>query len=103
MGKVNYDDLREYIDEGGKIEKCKVIENADWELEIGVIYEQQAGIEDSPLLIFDKVKGYPKGYRVVANFIHTPRRFALMTGLPLEATGVQMVQEWRKKMKGGIK
>ena len=26
-----------------------------------------------------------------------------MTGLPLEATGVQMVQEWRKKMKGGIK
>src|SRR5512141_327921 len=100
MGNVTYNDLREYIDEVGKIDKYQVIENADWEQEIGVLTEQLAGVEGSPLLIFDKVKGYPKGYRVVSNFIHTPRRFALMTGLPLEATGVQLVQEWRKKMKG---
>jgi UbiD family decarboxylase len=103
MGNIKYDDLREYIDEVGKVDEVKIIEGADWEKEIGILTEVGAGIEGSPLLIFDKVKDYPKGYRVVSNFIHTPRRFALMTGLPLEATGVQLVQAWREKMKGGIK
>lgn len=102
MAGIKYNDLREYIDEVNKVDKSKIIEGVDWDLEIGIITERLATLEDTPLLIFDKIKGYPQGYRVVSNVIKTPRRFSLMVGLPLESKGVELVKAWRKKMKAGI-
>ncbi|MDP2645722.1 MAG: UbiD family decarboxylase [Desulfobacterales bacterium] len=103
MAEISYNDLREYIEQIEKIDRCQVIEGADWDLEIGVLLEAKAAIQDSPLLIFDKIKGYKQGYRIASNVIHTPRRFAFMTGLPLEAKGVELVQAWRERVKAGIK
>ncbi|MFC1870476.1 hypothetical protein ACFLYE_04340 [Chloroflexota bacterium] len=54
-------DLREFISKAEELGECEVIEGADWDLEIGAIGQLQSEFPDSPLLVFDKVKGYPIG------------------------------------------
>ncbi|MFB3885850.1 MAG: UbiD family decarboxylase [Thermodesulfobacteriota bacterium] len=103
MAEIMFNDLREYIREVKKVDRCKIFEGADWDLEIGTLTEIEASDPNSPLLIFDQIKGYLPGYRVVTNFIHTPRRFALMTGLPAGATAMDLVKAWRQKVKPGFK
>ncbi len=61
---MEFRDIREFIDICDQIGEKRVIEGADWDLEIGAITELNAEIEGSPLLLFDKVKGYPAGFRV---------------------------------------
>ena len=44
----------------------KVIRDADWELEIGALTETVSEmIDEPPALMFDEIKGYPKGFRVL--------------------------------------
>ena len=50
-----FDDLRDYIDKVKEIGGCKVVEGADWNLEIGAITAWQAELGNSPLLLFDKI------------------------------------------------
>ena len=69
-----FNDLREFIEKCDEIGEFKVIEGADWDLEIGAIAQWQATIPDSPLILFDKIKGYKPGYRVCANMFRTTRR-----------------------------
>ena len=94
-----FNDLRGFIKTVEELGECKEIEEADWDLEIGFITEWQARFFDSPLLLFDKIKGYEPGYRVVSNLYNTPKRTALALGLPLEGRGIELVRELRDKFK----
>lgn len=98
-----YTDLRSYLDEARRLGEVKVIKGADWNLEIGLITELQISKPDQPLLVFDNIKGYRPGCRVVSNFLNSPRLFALCHGLPLDAKGIGLVHAWRNKTKEGIK
>lgn len=95
-----FDDLRDYIDKVKEIGGCRVIEGADWNLEIGAITAWQAELGNSPLLLFDKIKGYPAGYRVVTNLFNTPKHIALALGLPGKVEGLEVVKAWRGMIKG---
>ena len=95
-----FGDLRAFISRVQEVDRLQLIEGADWNLEIGVLTELLCPTADSPLLLFDDIKGYPRGYRVATNLISTERRFALATGLPLEAKGLDLVNAWRQKAKG---
>lgn len=97
-----FESLRDYIDKVQEWGDCKIIEGADWDLEIGTLTEWAASIEDAPLLLFDRIRGYPPGYRVASNLFTSPRRTALALGLPLEAKGVPLVKALRKKLSAGI-
>ena len=96
------DDLRHFIKRAQENHDCRIIQGADWDLEIGAVTEIQRSISDSPLLLFDTIKGYPKGYRVATNVLNTDRRVNMVLGLPLEATGVEQVKAWRRKTREGI-
>ncbi len=98
-----FNDLREYINEVKQLGEYKVIDGAEWDLEIGAITKLQNQIPDSPLLLFDNIKGYKPGYQVAANVLNTPRRIALALGLPLETKGIEMVKAWRDRIKGEFK
>jgi 4-hydroxy-3-polyprenylbenzoate decarboxylase len=98
-----FNDLRDFIAKAEEFGDCKVVEGADWDLEIGAISDLLSLNQNSPLLIFDQIKGYEAGYRVASNLFSTPRRTALGLGLPLEATGIELVRALRDKMKAGIK
>jgi 4-hydroxy-3-polyprenylbenzoate decarboxylase len=94
-----FNDLRDFIDEVERMGELKKIEGADWNLEIGGITEIVA-LSDNPVaLLFDKIKGYPAGYRVATNLFANQRRQALALGLPIEAKGIELVDAWRKKVR----
>jgi UbiD family decarboxylase len=94
-----FDDLRQFIEEARTAGELKVVEGADWDLELGTITHLAGDKGNSPVLLFDKIKGYPQGYRVVTNMFATARRTALTLGLPLEARGLDLVRALRDRIK----
>jgi UbiD family decarboxylase len=94
-----YRDLREFIDEIERIGELRKVEGADIDLEIGAVTEVAAGSSSCPMLLFDRIKAYPPGYRVVTNLLHTPRRLALAVGLPTDLQGVAFVKAWKEKIR----
>lgn len=96
-------DLREFIQQVEEFGEYRLVEGADWDLEIGRIAELAVSARNGPLLLFDSIKGYQAGYRVVANVLGTPKRTALAFGLPPDVKGVDLVKAWRDKVKGGFK
>src|SRR3990170_3823264 len=95
-----FDDLREFIEKAQRLGECRVVEGAHWDVEIGRITELSLSVPDSPLLIFDDVQGYPRGYRIATNPFTSSRRVALGLGLPLELKGVDLIRAWRDKIAG---
>jgi UbiD family decarboxylase len=95
-------DLREFIEKTKEWGECKVIEGADCDLELGIITEIEDCAKNPSVLLFDRIKGYKPGYRVVSNLFSTLKRQALALGLPLEAGRMELVKAWREKAKGGI-
>ncbi|MDP2728354.1 MAG: UbiD family decarboxylase, partial [Dehalococcoidia bacterium] len=94
-------DLRAWIEEVDRLGALERIDGADWDLEIGALTEVMGRErKDRPSLLFDCIKGYPAGYRVLSGLIDTLPRLALTVGMPLDITPVQFVQEWKRKMRG---
>lgn len=95
-----FGDLREFIESARALGECKIIEGAHWDVEIGRISELSLSVPDSPLLIFDDVQGYPRGYRVAANPFTSSRRVALALRLPLQLKGLDLIRAWKDKLAG---
>jgi UbiD family decarboxylase len=96
-----YHDLRTFVDGVKALGEYREIEGADWDLEIGALTEATSElIEDPPMLMFDSIKGYPKGYRVVSLATGSRRRAALSLGLPTDKSKLELVRLWTKKIKG---
>ena len=77
-----YDGLRTYIEAVRGIGQCKDIEGADWDLEIGTLTEAATElIAEPPMMLFDNIKGYPKGFRVLSLPLASKKRAALVYGL----------------------
>ena len=78
---MNYKDLREWIEEADKLGELRTIEGADPEHEIGAITELNAK-NTGPAILFDKVKGYSPGFRVLTDYVANIRTLNLTFGLP---------------------
>lgn len=94
-----FNDLREFISEVEKLGECKIVEGADWNLEIGVISEIESMRANPSMLLFDKIKGHEAGFRVVSNLFSSKRLTALALGLPATGSGVEIVRAMRDKLK----
>lgn len=92
-------DLREFIAKVKEVDRCKVIEGADWDLEIGGLTELTVSWPDSPMLLFDKIPGYSAGYRVLTNVVSSLNRAALALDMPLDAHPLDLLRLWRERMK----
>src|SRR5262245_16146412 len=99
IGSV-FDGLQEYVDACMEVDEFRVIEGADWNEEIGTLIEVTAEqFASPPMLVFDNVKGYPAGYRLVALIGASYKRQALALGLPPELPRSELSQLGRKKMR----
>ncbi|MBI2831867.1 MAG: UbiD family decarboxylase [Chloroflexi bacterium] len=96
------DDLRSFIKKTEELGECKLVEGADWELEIGSIAEVMGTVPDSPMLLFDSIKGYPKGYRVLTNVFPKLSRLVLALGFPEMKNKREVVSYYRQKLKDGV-
>src|SRR5262249_8202757 len=71
-------DVRDIIDYADGIGELARINGADWNLEIGVLAEIFAHSNPgrAPAVLFDQIKGYPAGMRIVSGLHNTCRRLA---------------------------
>lgn len=96
---VSFDDLRTFISRCQEIDNWRLIEGADWDCEIGALVEATAElIPDPPLLLFDSIKGYPPGYRVVSLTTASLKRAALALGLPTDKSKLELVRLAARKV-----
>ncbi len=95
-----YKDLRDWLDIVDSIGQLKTIEGADWNLEMGTLAELVAKESpgEVPAVLFDKVKGYPAGFRVLFAQNASFKRMALNLGLPLDLSGLDLVRAFREKL-----
>ena len=93
-----YADLREFIAELDDLNELRVVEGADWELEVGTIcelnYERQG-----PALMFDNIKGYPTGYRVLTNGTETLSRALCSLEFPGQMGVDEALEEFERRIK----
>ena len=95
-----YDDVRQWLELVESMGELKRIDGADWNLEIGaiaeVIYRERSGT--IPALLFDGIKGYPKGFRILFGQHCSYRRLALAAGLPMDSVGLKLVSRFKDKL-----
>ena len=100
MTELAYTDFRSFVEEAKKISDYRIIEGADWDAEIGALVESTAElVPQPPMLIFDKVKGYPAGYRVCSLPYAAYRRVALALGLPTDKSKLEILRMAARKVK----
>jgi 4-hydroxy-3-polyprenylbenzoate decarboxylase len=99
-----HDDLREFIARAEAIGEVKRVDGVDWNLEMGAISEMYGAErpENPPLLVFDRIPGYPKGHRVVWGTTNSRKRFALTYGFGEPRNTTDCVRAYRDRMKGGF-
>src|ERR1700686_5652375 len=92
-------DLRGWIKEAEVLGELKKIDGADWDVEIGAVTElgHHRG-EQSHALLFDNIKGYPKGYRVLSNTLNTTKRLAITLGMPTNYTRLEFVKNIKDRI-----
>jgi UbiD family decarboxylase len=91
-------DLRNWLTATNAIGQLRVLEGVDWEENIGRISEMLHHTDESPAVLFDKIPGYPPGYRVLVNTFGARSRLALTLGLPTNIGVWELVDEWERQL-----
>jgi 4-hydroxy-3-polyprenylbenzoate decarboxylase len=100
MEQLAYHDLRSFVEAAKKVSDWRQIDGADWDGEIGALVESTAElVPQPPMLIFDKIKGYPAGHRVLSLPYAAYKRVALSFGLSTEMTKLELVRAIARKIK----
>jgi UbiD family decarboxylase len=81
-------DLRKCLELAEEMGELEVVQGADPHLEIGALYELSLEKLIPPVLVFDNIKGYPKGHRVAVNVRSSK---VLNPGI-----GLELVRNYRK-------
>ncbi len=77
MDPLHYTDLRDWIRAVDEMGELRVVEGTDWNLELGAISELNCRLKPTPTLLFDKIKDYPAGYRILTASTASRRRLLL--------------------------
>jgi 4-hydroxy-3-polyprenylbenzoate decarboxylase len=96
--QVVWSDFREFLAEVDRRGDLRVVEGAACDLEIGTLTELMCE-RQGPLLLFDRIRGFPAGYRIATQPYWTPRRCAIALGLPEEGSAFDMFRVWREKLR----
>lgn len=83
-------DLREYISKlEAEGELVRINQEVDWNLEVGAII-RRCTEKRCQLPLFEKIKGYPKGYRILGDPINSLKRFAIATDQPFNLPDAEL-------------
>jgi UbiD family decarboxylase len=95
---LRYKDLRGYLEAVNQAGELRVIDGADWDLELGAITEVAARAADPKVILFDAIKGYPRGFRVLTNAVCSAATTALAFGLDPQLSGLDIIRAWKEKL-----
>ncbi len=91
-------DLRVWLKEVEKLNELRKINGADWNLEIGCVTAINWKTEGHPALLFDNIKSYPSGFKVLTCSTSTPSRTKLTMAIPHEYSNLESVDFLREKL-----
>ena len=94
---TDYEDLRGFIARVEALGALRRIDGADPNAELGGITEVAAGLPDCPALLFDNIKGYPRGFRIFTNATVSPQRAALALGIDPTLRPLDALKEWKNR------
>jgi len=98
---MEYQDLREWIEQVRPTGEIRDVRGATWEEDIGRVTEMLHHTDDSPAVLFDDIPGYPHGYRILVNANATRRRLALTLGLPQDIERRPLMDEFLRMTEEG--
>jgi UbiD family decarboxylase len=90
-------DLRPWLAQVSELGELKDVRGADWNLELGAISELNVKKDVPPALLFDEIKGYPRGFRVLTCSTSSPARLSSILRLPIQKTHKGLVAALRGK------
>ncbi len=90
-------DFRSWIEMVRGLGLLKEVEGADWNLEIGVLTELNAKRKKYTLL-FDEIKGYQKGFRLLTGALLDSRRVAATMGFSSNLSNLELVRSLKEKI-----
>lgn len=95
---MSYTDLREWMQSVSEMGELVRIDGADWNLEIGALTEVAGKGRSSSAILFDQIKDYPSGYRVLVGMLESLKRAAITTNLPPGITRNEFIALWRERL-----
>src|SRR5688572_28860192 len=90
-------DLRPWLAQVEKLGELREVRGADWNLELGAISELNVKQDAPPALLFDEIKGYPKGFRVLTCSTSSPARLSAILRLGVQTSHKALVEALRGK------
>ncbi len=90
--------LGDFIKDAAGVGEAEFVEGADLVSDVGCLTELFAE-RSGPMLVFDGFAGHDRGFRVSANALKTPRRFALAMGFPVDSHPVDLCRMWKDRRK----
>ena len=95
---IEYNDLRDYIRVLEQADWLRKVDGADWNLEVGTLCEINSE-RNGPALLFDKLKDYPEGYRILTNCIFKPKKVQRIAfGIPDEMSDMEIISDWKDRL-----
>jgi UbiD family decarboxylase len=93
-------DLRNWLGDVEKIGQLMTVTGVDWDLELSTLTEViNERAKHRPAIVFDKINGYPDGFRVAVNLLSSVNRLALTMGMEPNIGEFDFVQKWRRHVK----
>jgi 4-hydroxy-3-polyprenylbenzoate decarboxylase len=90
-------DLRDWLRVVEEVGDLQRVDGADWNLEIGAISELNYRRKPSAALLFDRIQGYPAGYRVLTGSLTAARRVGITLRLGTDFNDQRLVEAVRGK------
>ncbi len=98
-----FNDIRTYCEALEKTgDLVRVKQEVDWELEAAAI-TRRSNENLGPAVLFDKIKDYPEGYRLLGGIQATYRRVAISLGLPPETPIPDIYREYEAREQKPVK
>ncbi len=98
-----FKDIREFIsklEEQGEV--IRIAQEVDWNLEVGAILRRACEQRLSAPL-FQRIKGYPEGYRMFGGTLASHRRVAIAMGMDPETPYRVLMEEYLRRKESPIK
>ena len=92
-------DLREWIKNIEEMGELTRVEGVDPHIELGGLVDLFQWDMENPALLFEKIKGHPANYKLLANVLTSMRRICLSLDVPLDLSRTDFVKVWRDRLK----
>ncbi len=96
---MRFKDLREFAQTLQETDQIKLLEGANPDLEIGGASQIAAESAKCPALMFDGLKDFPKGHRLLTNAVANKTRERLVFGIAPELSDKDASKLWKDKLK----